>query len=195
MSNYYYIIASLPALSQDYAFTRKSPEDILAEIRSLLSKEDNAVIDFVLSAPSDREGYEKVLSSKSAFIREYFAFDLAVKNYKVEWLNKTLSRPAGKDVVVVDKKYQKEAAPEVAKAFATASLLDREKAIDNLYWNKINELTIFNYFDLNVILAFVLKMQIIRRWLLLDEEEGRRKFRELVTEVKGTFKGVPKIEK
>ena len=61
-------------------------------------------------------------------------------------------------------------------------------------WDKIPEITTFNYFDLEAVLAFVAKLHIIDRWLALDEEAGRAMFRTLVNEVRGTFKGVEYVE-
>lgn len=194
MNNYHYIIASLPALRQDHVFTSKTPEDILSELKGLCSKKDNAVIDFVLEGASTAEAYAKALKHPCRFVREYFLFDLSVKDYKVEWLNQTLGREPGTDVITLEG-VDITADDATKRAFAIASLLGREKAIDNLYWDKITELSSFHYFDLEVVLAFVLKLAIIRRWFLLDEEQGRIKFRELVEEINGTFKGVPKIDK
>ena len=54
----------------------------------------------------------------------------------------------------------------------------------------LDELTVQHYFDMDVILAFILKLHIIDRWHLLDEQTGREMFRKLVDEVRGTFKGV-----
>ena len=39
-------------------------------------------------------------------------------------------------------------------------------------------------------LGIIVKMMIIRRWIILDEQTGREMFKKLVDEVRGTFKGV-----
>ena len=69
-------------------------------------------------------------------------------------------------------------------------ILSRERGIDDLMWEKIDNLTIFNYFDIDVILGFVTKLNIVARWYKLDEQTGREMFKKLVDEVRGTFKGV-----
>ena len=69
-------------------------------------------------------------------------------------------------------------------------ILARERGIDDLYWDKIDEITLFDYLNFSKVLGLVVKMMIIRRWLLLDEEAGRAMFKRLVDEVRGTFKGV-----
>ena len=69
-------------------------------------------------------------------------------------------------------------------------ILARERGIDDLYWDKIDEITLFDYLNFSKVLGLIVKMMIIRRWLLLDEEAGRAMFKRLVDEVRGTFKGV-----
>ena len=49
---------------------------------------------------------------------------------------------------------------------------------------------IMNLFDIHVVLAFIVKLHIVNRWLKLDENTGREMFRILVDEVLGTFKGL-----
>ena len=58
------------------------------------------------------------------------------------------------------------------------------------YWEKIDEITLFDYLNFDKILGITVKMMIIRRWLTLDEATGREMFKKLVDEVRGTFKGV-----
>ena len=67
---------------------------------------------------------------------------------------------------------------------------NRERGIDDLYWEKIDEITLFDYLNFDKILGITVKMMIIRRWLTLDEATGREMFKKLVDEIRGTFKGV-----
>ena len=82
---------------------------------------------------------------------------------------------------------------EAAKADAALNrtdILARERALDDLRWEKISAINLFDYFNIDTILGFIARYQIILRWLRLDEATGRRLFRKLVEEVRGTFKGV-----
>ena len=78
----------------------------------------------------------------------------------------------------------------MASALAQDSLLGREKALDDITWEKISSLETFHYFDITAVLAYVAKLHIVNRWLALDPDKGRELFRELVNEVRGTFTGV-----
>ncbi|MDE5955282.1 MAG: DUF2764 domain-containing protein, partial [Bacteroidales bacterium] len=83
-----------------------------------------------------------------------------------------------------------EKAAEVDQILLGKDIIAREKAIDDLYWEKLDELSLMHYFDMNVIMAFILKLHIIDRWHILDENTGREMFKKLVDEVRSTFKGV-----
>ena len=193
MNNYEYIIASLPAISTDWKFTDNTPEDYLEEIKSQCSKADCEVIDFLREGLADenldRDFYLRAFAHKNRFIRDYFLFDLNVRNAKVRYLNTALSREKGKDVMDLPEG-EFEQAQALETIFAGNDILARERALDDLVWDKISELTIFNYFDINAILGFIAKLHIVARWYKLDERTGRERFRKLVDEVRGTFKGV-----
>lgn len=204
MGNYEYIVASLPDITTGWKFGEKGPQDYIEEIVSLCSKKDNELIDFLLSGYMDEnlneEFYIKALSHKNRFIREFFRFDMNVRNAKVTYLNKALDRPAGKDVltfsedapeaVLMAVEAEFEEADDLETILNSGDILTRERGIDDLVWEKISNLTTFNYFDIEVILGFIAKLNIVARWYKLDEQTGREMFKRLVDEVRGTFKGV-----
>lgn len=195
MNNYHYIVSSLPALSLDYRFTKDSPAEIMEQILELCSEKDRKVIEFVEKGYQKEnltaDFYREALSHKNSFIRSFFAFDLQVRNAKVDYLNQQLGREKGMDIVSLgEEELEFEDADRVNTALSATDLLTRERALDELYWNKIESMTLFNYFDLEAILGFITRLHLVARWFELDEEKGREKFRQLVNEVRGTFKGV-----
>jgi hypothetical protein len=101
----------------------------------------------------------------------------------------SLVDPADDELATAEEREFKEAG-KLQTILEGKDILARERAIDDLYWEKIDELTLFNYLDFEAILGVVVKMMIIQRWLKLDEQTGREMFRRLVEEVRGTFKGV-----
>lgn len=194
MNNYEYIIAGLPFLSQD---GREAPdtEAILADIREQLSEKDAKTLDFLLSAYApdmpDAAFYLEAKKSRNRFIREFFALDLGVRNAKVEYLNRSLGRPEGTDVVNPDPEKdlpEFDQEPEVDAILETDDILGRERALDNFYWKSADALTVLDVFDLDLILAFVVKLKQVERWLKLDEATGRELFRKLVKEIKENTK-------
>ena len=205
MSNYVYIIAGLPDFTPDWRQGEKSLDEYIGQVRELLSRKDNETLDFIVKGfdkdQINLELYKEALSHKLRFIREFFQFDLNVRNQKVRYLNHALGRDPEKDVLSLRDPEAEETGlePEEPEFKESAQLqhileghdiLSRERGIDDLYWEKIDELTLFEYLSFNKILGIMVKMMIIRRWLILDEEKGRAMFNKLVDEVRGTFKGV-----
>ena len=204
MKNYEYIVASLPDITTGWKFGEKGPEDYIEEIVSLCSDKDRKLIEFLMSGYLEENlnagFYGKALTHKDAFIREYFRFDLNVRNAKVKYLNKALGRDAEKDVLLFGEDTPQAVLDAVAEEFEeaadletilnTGDILSRERGIDDLMWEKIDSLTTFNYFDIDAILGFITKLNIVARWYRLDEQTGREMFKKLVDEVRGTFKGV-----
>ena len=209
MSNFEYIIASLPVLIPDYKYADgKGFGHFIEEIRENLSEADGATMDLLLRGLDgnalDEDFYAVALKHRNRFIRNWFRFDLNLRNAKVRWLNERLGRPLKQDVLTGENPEAEDAdiegfrfragefeeAAALEEVLAKTNLLSREKALDDLVWKKADELTVFDYFDLEAVLAFIVKLKIADRWLVLDPEEGRERFRRLVKEVKGTFKGV-----
>ena len=194
MSNFEYIIARLPYLTPGYHYAEgKGFQDVLGEIRRDLSARDNATLDFLLKGfdadSLDAPFYEEALHGGNRFLREYFRFDLNLRNAKVRYLNRQLARDAEQDVLGIDGGEFEEAS-KVDAVLQGTDLIAREKGLDDLTWAKVDALSTFHYFDLTAVLAYVTKLHIADRWLALDEARGRELFRKLVDEVRGTFKGV-----
>ena len=93
MANYEYIIASLPSISRDWKFGEdKSLDTYLQWIKSQLSAKDIKTVDTLLDGFKEenlnQDFYEAVLKDGNRFIREYFAFDLNLRNMKARFLNR-----------------------------------------------------------------------------------------------------------
>lgn len=195
MHNYEYIVASLPDISTDWKFTDGGPELYIEQILEQCSKGDRKLVDFLREGFDEDnlnpEFYKKALAHGNRFIREYFTFDLNMRNAKVKYLNKALGRPLEKDVIrLSEDEMEFDEAQEVESILSGKELLARERGLDDMMWDKIDRLTVFDYFDMERILAFIAKLQIITRWFRLDEQTGREMFKKLVDEVRGTSKGI-----
>ena len=210
MNNYVYIIAGLPDFTPDWKQGEKSIDDYLDQVKELLSAKDNSVLDFIMKGFDKEqlglEFYKEAFAHRLGFIREFFRFDFDVRNQKVRYLNHALGRDAEKDVLkMTDPEAEENGIEQEEPEFKESEklqailekndILSRERGIDDLYWDKIDELTLFDYLNFDRIMGVIVKMMIIRRWLVLDEQTGREMFKKLVDEVRGTFKVVEYNEK
>jgi hypothetical protein len=213
MSNFEYIISSLPYLTMDFKYAGQAGfNSVISDIKRDLDEKDQGLVEFLLKGFSDKDlnadFYAAALRHRNRFLREYFRFDLNLRNAKVRYLNAQLGREPDQDVMTGEDPEAEdvdidgfrftggefEEAPKVDGILADKDLVSREKGLDDLLWDKVDSLSTFHYFDIEAVLAYIAKLHIVTRWLNLDEEVGRDVFRRLLKDVRGTYKGVKYTE-
>ena len=213
MSNFEYIISSLPYLTMDFKYAGQTGfNSVISDIKRDLDGKDQGLVEFLLKGFSDKDlnadFYAAALRHRNRFLREYFRFDLNLRNAEVRYLNAQLGRepdmdvmtgedPEAEDVDIDGFRFtggEFEEALKVDNILADKDLVSREKGLDDLLWDKIDGLSTFHYFDIEAVLAYIAKLHIVTRWLNLDEEVGRDVFRRLLKDVRGTYKGVKYTE-
>jgi hypothetical protein len=147
--------------------------------------------------------YEHALKSKNKLLNRWFTFNLNIHNLlaaytcrKFEYNIQTaivgnnevaniLRTTNARDFGVSD------FFPEAEQLIRIAEItdwLDREKRIDLMKWQWLEEQTTFEYFTIDVILVYIVKLQIIERWLPLKKELGESVFRSLIDSLKKEVK-------
>jgi len=176
MAGYHYLIAGLPDLKNDLGQHPFDYNDTVAEIRELCPEKGRRLIDWLEAGFEESHlnetFYRSIKRTGNNFLKEYFAFDKDVRNAKVAFLE--------------GKKYDE----AFASVFSESNIMEREKKLDQLYWQKVDEIVISELFSIDIVLAFIVKAHIVARWNALDPKRGAELFSELVKEVRGTFKGV-----
>ena len=194
MNNYEYIVASLPVIEPGSRLGSSSAANaIIDDIREQLSNKDNALVTMLLDGfdPEKLNAgfYRACLGSGSRFLREYFLFDLFLRNTKVEYLNASLGRPEGKDVLLLEEleDYEFEQKEEIVEILSGTDIIGREKGLDMAIWDHVEEVTTMDVFDMDAILGFIARLKIIDRWDKLDPETGAELFRRLIKEIRATY--------
>ena len=194
MNNYEYIVASLPVIEPGSRLGSSSAANAITnDIREQLSNKDNALVTMLLDGfdPEKLNAvfYRACLGSGSCFLREYFLFDLFLRNTKVEYLNASLGRPEGKDVLLLEEleDYEFEQKEEIVEILSGTDIIGREKGLDMAIWEHVEEVTTMDVFDMDAILGFIARLKIIDRWDKLDPETGAELFRRLIKEIRATY--------
>jgi hypothetical protein len=63
-------------------------------------------------------------------------------------------------------------------------IFERERKIDKFRWDWLDDNTLFDYFNVESIFAYLCKLRILERWVSLNAEEGERVFREMIARLK-----------
>lgn len=148
--------------------------------------------------------YDEVTGHANPFIRDWFSFDLDLRNVLAGLSCRKMAQDdesqfsLSQSIICkndVTELIHKSNAPdfslsnqlpwiEKVVAISKNDLVEYEKNIDTLRWDTLNELTTFTYFQIETILAFIVKLDMVERWQKLDPESGKEKLEKLLSELK-----------
>ncbi len=189
MDNYVYIVAGLPELTSGFEASGFDYASIKESIVELLSDKDRELVDLMEEGFDENNlgaaFYGKAAESKNRFIREYFDFDGRLRNMKVNYLAKRLGKQ-GDSYLVELPEADFEEERQIAEILENADFVQREQRMDELKWEKASDIARMDYFNMNAILAFLVKAKTVQRWAELDTAKGEEMFRKLVKEIRGT---------
>ncbi len=176
----------------------KEPDKILPYLKSFILNYKNETPEYPdIGWENELETYfyTYLISVGNEFLRNRFLFDLNLKNicialncrkhqispekeligqnYVVESIQRSNARDFGlsQEFQYIDK---------ILTAYENDSVLEREKAIDTLRWQWLDDNTFFHYFTIEKILGFMLKLEMVERWMSLDPIEGKKIFIKLL---------------
>jgi len=164
---YPYLVASLPMLH----FGMKPPfsfEGFLEVCRDFIPERDY----LLLSTLPQPEEYSRE-ATHHRLVQKWIGFDTALRNElaRVRAGRRHLEPTA---YLRLDGHGDSSLAPGVMAATAQASPLDAERALDEMRWKALDDLATGHYFDLDVLLTYAFRLQILLRWERIRSAEGRR---------------------
>ena len=65
------------------------------------------------------------------------------------------------------------------------NMLEKERKIDAIRWSVASELSTFDYFSVDAVLAYLVKVNLVARWSLLDAKVGKAMLDKLMAELDG----------
>ena len=189
MDNYVYIVAGLPELTANYDGSSFDYAALKTSIVELLSEKDQQLVELLEEGFDEntlgKGFYEKAAESKNDFIRQYFDFDARLRNMKVNYLAKRLGKK-GEDYLVEMPDADFEEETQVRDILNDSDFVERERKMDELKWEKASDIARMDYFNMNTVLAFLVKAKTVQLWAELDPAKGEEMFKKLVQEIRGT---------
>ena len=140
------------------------------------------------------EYYQYLRQSGNGFIEEWAALELNLRNYltvkKCEEfsISKQAQLVGSSDFVERLVEFQTHhneiqvewpLAAVIDEIFKNDNLLKRELALDQLKWNLIDEMNLFCYFSIEIILGYTLKLLILNRWKRVYHSEEITTYEEI----------------
>lgn len=148
--------------------------------------------------------YDEMLENVSNdFLREWFAFELNVQNIMLA-LNARKFKAPYENQVIGTNETSESIRKSHARDFGLGNEIDyiedltaisrkddikeREQAVDDLKWKYLDEAVFFHYFTIERILAFIIKLGMIERWLYIDHDHSNEMFKKLLKELQASYK-------
>ena len=72
---------------------------------------------------------------------------------------------------------------QVRRIDEETDLIEKEHNIDRLRWTWIDEENFFNYFTIERIIGYLFKLQMMERWIVLNEDSGKKMFNSIVNKL------------
>ena len=74
---------------------------------------------------------------------------------------------------------------DVIKIADETDPVEKEKKMDALKWAWLDEHTFFDPFDITALIAYLARTELLDRWALLDVEQGKARFTEIIENLRG----------
>ncbi|MDE6623386.1 MAG: DUF2764 domain-containing protein [Alistipes sp.] len=145
--------------------------------------------------------YDTCRREGSRFLRAWSEFDRTLRNVTAAVTARAAGRPIEEVTVgegdIVEQLRRSSAAdfglrgelPWIDAVIAAvndeANLVEKERKIDRIRWDEAVELSVFDYFDIDAILSYLVRIDIVARWTRLDAARGREMFARLMAELDG----------
>lgn len=169
----------------------------------------SAFITDYFTAPAESEGlmedhlaalyYDYAMKSENKFISCWFEFNLTINNILLAFTARKYKWDVAQNIVgntEVCEALRTSGArdfglsgevdffDQLVKINETSELIEREKKLDSLRWNWMEEVTFFDYFTIERLFVFLLQLEMIERWISLDKEKGNQLFRSIIDSLK-----------
>lgn len=145
--------------------------------------------------------YEASAASSSRFLRAWSEFDRALRNLTAALAAREAGRPVDEATVgggeIVEQLARSSAADfglrgelpwldgVISALGEEQNLLEKEHKIDLIRWNESVELAVFDYFTVDAVLSYLVRINLVARWTRLDVARGRAMFERLLAGMDG----------
>lgn len=143
--------------------------------------------------------YEYAMKCGNKFIASWFEFNLTINNILVAFTARKYKWDIAQNIVGDTEVCEAlrtsgardfgltgevDSFEQLVKISEITELVDREKKLDSLRWDWMEEATFFDYFTVERIFVFLLQLEMIERWISLDKEKGNQLFRSIIDTLK-----------
>ena len=143
--------------------------------------------------------YDYATKCSNGFIADWFTFNRNVNNSLVAFAARKYKMSVD-EAVIGDGEVADALRTSGARDFGLSGTLDyfekiqrlndndrlqeRERQLDDIRWGWLEDNSVFNYFTVERLFVFLLKLSIVERWAKLDADKGMQRYNEMIAELK-----------
>lgn len=144
--------------------------------------------------------YNYATKSANRFVAEWFMFNLNVNNVLAAMTARKYKMSVA-DVVIGNGEIAEALRTSGARDFGLTGtfeqieqlqrmcenpkLQERERQLDELRWRWLDDNSVFNYFTVERLFVFLVKLGIVERWAALDADKGMERYQAIIADLKG----------
>jgi len=147
--------------------------------------------------------YDYMLKADNELVRRYAELSMNLRNFVAAWNSRKYGRDVAREVignndfaVALRTSSSKDFGLSgeygyVEKLIAlmeTEDLVARERGLDLLIWDFLDEEVLFEYFSIERVISLMLKLMIVERWSKMSPESGRKVFMEMIRKFRESFR-------
>lgn len=146
--------------------------------------------------------YDYMIATENHLVSRYATFSMNLKNLVTAINSRKHGREVAKEVIG-DNDFAQALRTSNSKDFGLAmdypyvekvisllendNLVERERGLDLLIWNFLDDAVVFEYFSIERVISYLLKLMIVERWSKMSSESGKQVFMELIQRFRQSF--------
>lgn len=147
--------------------------------------------------------YDYMLQADNELVRQYAELSMNLRNFVAAWNSRKYGRDVSREVIG-NNDFAVALRTSASKDFGlsgeyacveklialmeTEDLVERERGLDLLIWDFLDEAVLFEYFSIERVISFMLKLLIVERWSKMSPESGRKVFMEMIRKFRESFR-------
>jgi len=203
----------------DWQIPAVFPPEVMENYQNHLDRLPSYMLDFLESSqqsdmsPSQLERdlwqkfYDEMINCGDHFVENYYLLELNLKKILAAFNGRHFNLEFQQEIIFesdINQNLIKSSASDFGigqyfpfldklnEAFESGEVSQLETEIDQILWNYIEDITRFSFFNTHQVLAYLKKLMIVKRWMNLSEEEGKKRLEELVDGIMNDFE-LPKL--
>jgi len=143
--------------------------------------------------------YDYAMQADNGFVRSWYSFNLDVNNIQTAITARKYELDMQKVIVGQNEtahalrtsgardwglSQELDYFDDVVRLLDEDELAYRERKADMLRWRWLEDNTFFNYFGVERLFSYMVRLGMVERWTSLDKEKGQQLFRQLIGELK-----------